>query len=253
MANSARPDKQSRPPATGLKWLTLRIPVLLVTVLVLLMGAAIYFQTTLVVGTELHSLTWQVRGFSFRQDPFTKLQLTGITHTAPSYSNFWTVLPDDSVKPAAAISSLMTVQRDLPPGRWDLVQLNDSRNSQGPAAILVRLARAQGLSSKDFWLVWTGAEPVKAAELWPAVQRLVAFGLYPKLPAIFELATYESDDVAFLRALNDRMLAIMAQHCEQLIADGKLEAARLAAKTGLAYGDSPVLQKIVDEQLQSSR
>ena len=208
-------------------WRGVRLPAIVFGVLAVLILMFIYFQFTLVTGTELNSRTWQLRDFSFRRDPFTNLQLTGIKYGPSSVQGCWadqTTPTGVNTLPATAIAPYLTAKLSLPP-RWDLVRIYDRIDSVGRASILVRLVEANSYTGTEYWQDWSLAEPKKAAVLWPAAQRLVATGMYAKLPELFELPRYQTDDANFAAAVAKLTQAALAEQPQQAVAADETKSA----------------------------
>jgi len=229
-------------------WRSARWPVLIVGFLAVAIAGCIYFFNTLVMGSEINSHNWEIRQFSFRRDPFTNKQLSGITYRASLMgTGCWKSQNDLISVPDPAIKSYLTAQ--LPqPERWDLVRLNDQTNTLGRGSILIRLVNAYGAGSKHYWIDWTNNEPNKAAALWPAAQQLVSLNLYAKLPDLFDLAAVEKNDAKFQQAVTGIMQAALLQHARQLAQAGDDELARKVAQLGLTYGDHSELQAMVERE-----
>lgn len=192
----------------GVWWRSARFPILVSSILVFVFGSLFYLQTTLVVGTELNSVSWELRSFSFRRDPFTNTQLTGIYYAPSSTNGTWvSAVADAPSLPDAAIRTYLNA-KNIGPTRWDLVSMTDGTLSTGRASILVQLIESDQFGSRKYWIDWSNNEPKKAAVLWPAAQQLVSDGSYAQLPDLFELALHEKDDQAFIDAVASFLLAV---------------------------------------------
>ncbi len=188
-------------------WRSARFPMVMLGCFGLLIGLLIYFQSTLVVGTEINTADWELRRFSFRRDPFTNTQLTAIRHSSPMNSECWPAVKNSaSALPATAISKHLKRGGGLP-DRWDLVELSDGGETRGRGLVLVNLVQSPGAPSQ-YWLNWSNRNPKKAAVFWPAVQQLVARDRYSQLPELFELALYEQEFVDFQNAVSSLVPAV---------------------------------------------
>jgi hypothetical protein len=187
-----------------------RFPAILSSIVVLVISFLVYLQFTLVVGAELNTGSWELREFSFRRDPFTNTQLTGIYYTPFSRGGTWISASANAPSlPDSSIRAYLTA-KNLEPSRWDLVRIDDGLESVGRASILVRLIDSGQFGTRKYWIDWSNDQPKKAAVLWPAAQRLVAENDYNELPDLFEFALYEKDDTAFMNAVSDYLKAIAA-------------------------------------------
>ncbi len=232
------------------RWRSVRIPTYLFAAFGLILAIIAYFQSTYVAGTELNSLTWEIRDFAFRRDPFTSAQLTGVTHTAERSYGVWTG------GPAAGSASLDTsIKIHLKPAgllspRWDLVSLKAASDSTGRAMVLVELLGALDRNYKNHWSTWSSDNPSKAAVFWPAVQDLVQLGLYAKLPPLFELTLVEhpndSKSEKFSELLAAYVQAALLEHCLRLLANEQPRDAGQAAEIGLTYGENAELRAVLN-------
>ncbi len=229
-------------------WRSARWPVILLGFLATCICGLVYYFNTLVMGSEINSHNWEVRQFSYRRDPFTHKQLSGITYQA-AFSTLpcWKSQNDVISVPDPAIKGHLTSQLTQPV-RWDLVRMNDQYNTIGRGSILLRLVNAYGVSSKHFWIDWTNNEPIKAARLWPAAQQLVCLDLYARLPDLFDQAAVEKDDTKFEQAVAGIMQAALLEHSQLRVQAGDKVLAREVAKLGLTYGEHSELQSMVEQQ-----
>jgi hypothetical protein len=185
----------------GQWWRQIRLPALVIACISMLGCAVVYFQSTLVSGTELNARNWELREFSFRRDPFTNRQISAIRYRPARYNGAWVVQTDELVSaPEPSIASKLSPSAGA--DRWDLVRIVNSTESEGPALILVELLGAGEYQFSSYWVDWTTREPVKSTILWPAAQKLVASGDYVLLPDLFEL-TYERDNTKFKQKVAD--------------------------------------------------
>lgn len=231
-------------------WRRVRLPTILIGLLFLIILGLIYFQAALVVGTELNAHTWQVRQFSFRRDPFTNTQLSGISYSTPKYLAAWHDTPDQQfATPNSKISKYLNLS-SRPAERWDLIQVSSSTSSPGQASILIDLLQARDYQYDEVWPKWTTDNPGKAKILWPAVQDLVALELYAKLPRAFELTRVASSLEEFQSAVVDYVQSTVLEHCQRLTDQGKFVQAVDAARIALNYNDHDELQAIVDADRQ---
>ncbi len=244
-------SSQGRPPVVrtwGVWWQKARWPTLIVSTIVLLVCAVAYSLNTTVFGTEINSHTWEVRQFSFRQDPFSKTQLTNIRYQSSLIaSGAWSSTTGLASVPDPAIKSFLSA-KPIQPERWDLVRLYDRYDTVGRGAILLRLVNTTVNGSKRFWIDWTSSEPTKAAILWPAAQQLVDLGLYVSLPELFDLAAIEKDNTKFQERISSLMQAVLLEHAQQNLTAGDGKFAIDVAKLGLTYGDHPALQAMVEQK-----
>lgn len=199
------------------------------------------------MGTEINSHNWEVRQFSYRRDPFTHKQLSGITYQAALSSlPCWISQKDLISVPDPVIKGHLTSQLTQPV-RWDLIRMNDQYNTIGRGSILLRLVNTYGVNSKIFWIDWTNNEPIKAAVLWPAAQQLVSLDLYARLPDLFDQAAVEKDDTLFQQAVAGIMQAALLELSQLRAQLGDEDFARDVAKLGLTYGDHSELQAMVEQ------
>ncbi|MCA9132816.1 MAG: hypothetical protein KDA45_06665 [Planctomycetales bacterium] len=236
-----RPD--SRGQLSG--WWQFRLPALVLFLLGLLTLGLGYWQATWVQGTELNTRTWELRDFSFRRDPFSNYQLSGVTHSAPPNMGAWTSFPRaQSAKLDATIANYFRPAPEYAaPPRWDLVSISERSTTAAGANIVVELLDAYDRDYSPFWPNWSSAHPAQAAILWPAAQDLVALELYAKLPRIFELALLDSPQFSELVA--EQVQEAVVVHCQQLVESGNVQDARTAAQIGLGYGPRAELEALL--------
>ena len=244
IANSASLPLRTR----GTWWKTYRWPVVVLTLFGMLLAGTIYLQASQVVGVELNARNWALRQFSFRRDPFTGTQLTGIRYEPTrQYATTWgstTGIGFSSLQSTIAVHLDEASTKD----RWDLVSLADSGlPEEGRASILVELLDVRSPSGNNYWATWTNDHPTKAKLFWPAVHHRVAANAYAEVPAVFELAIAEAteDDDNFTHRLNAQMLNSLSNQAELLLEVGSEPEAKRAAQLGLRYGDNEELQRIV--------
>lgn len=174
------------------------IPWLIVGFLVGVFTLTFYYSTTRVQGLEFNPGTWQVRQFSFRADPFTGLQYTGI-----QYDN-------QVAKVDKSITALLDRKVRRENDRWELASIEQFASDQtGPCLGIVQLISGYGLArggeAVEFWKKWTAGQPNKAKVFWPAVQELSAQGAYDSIPDLLDLPLVESDDQRFFATLSSMM------------------------------------------------
>ena len=174
------------------------LPKLIVAVLFGIFVVSIYISSTSVSGVEFNPVTWQVRYFSFRADPFTDFQWSGIYYD----TRFG--------KTDVSITKLLDFQSAEDSNRWEPALIERISSSQsGPSMAMVQLLTGYGLKrghlAVDYWKNWTADHPAKAKEFWPAIQRLAIHGNYRDIPTFLELPQLESDDHRFLERLDQMM------------------------------------------------
>lgn len=221
--------------------------------LVLSIICCFYYFATIVTGTELNTRTWDLRNFSFRRDPFTNYQLSGITHSSTYAPSLWTSYPTKlrcEIDPSIRKYLLNASDAEE---HWDLVSFDNVQSSVGDASVLVSLLSARDFKYDEFWLKWTTDHPAKAAILWPAAQHLTGLGLYSKLPILLETALLESTDSEFEEMISETMQSSLLDACRLLAENGEPEQATKVAQIGLTYGDYPALQDFLDSLPLSSK
>lgn len=186
-------------------------PLLLVGILGLMVAGLVYVKATYVSGIELNSHTWEQRTFSFRRDPFTGTQLGGVQHNAPVGIDFWTTIPDPRAKLVDPAIAAHLTSSPSTPLRWDLVSLDGSLLPGGRASILVNLLDANDRDFDPFWPKWSSDHPRRAAVLWPAVQQLVAFDQYHRLPDLFTEALLENSLEEFSSSVGQLVQQALAE------------------------------------------
>lgn len=234
-ANAGNARKSRRP-------FFLRVPFLILGSLVLLLIGFLYFQSTVVSGKEISTNTWDVRNFSFRRDPFTNYQFTGVKHSAPKRLGFWTEITtysmvDNSIK--------IHLKSKRPKNRWDLISFDQSLYP-ADAQVLIDLLTARNASYDYYWSKWSGNNPVKAAKLWPAAQDLVHLGLYSKLPPLFEIGTVTLSDNAFTSEVDSYMAQTLGSMAAELAQLGEHERSRSLAEVGSNYGSNEELEEVLN-------
>jgi hypothetical protein len=204
-----------------------------------------YFSTTLVTGVEFEPHTWQIRRFTFRADPLTKFQWTGIRHDS-------TVLSVDPVI-AARLDQSLAAQ----PSRWDLATITQFGNNQpGPAEIVVRLLTHHGYTGTgkplQFWVEWTNQDPDRATVFWQAIQRLTVFQAYAEIPGMLELALVEQDDSQFHDSLKATMSQALYRRADQCASLGDSDQAAAISEHALEYGEASAELRAFLETLENS-
>lgn len=248
------PATQAQRRARQQWWRTVRFPAFLISLLVLVIALVVYFQLSLVVGTELNSKTWQVREFRFRRDPFTHYQITGIQYAfykqlaparlgqAKSRVSNLVSSDEDSLDPS--IKKLFKPQDSIPE-RWDLVEIRDS--TTGQASILLDLVDAKTSDYSNFWILWTQDHPNEAAVLWPAVHDLVSVGKYASLPELMERALRASDLEDLKKVIQRIVQTDMLNSAKQSKSYGDLTTAKAIASLGLQYGEDTDLESFLSD------
>ncbi len=208
-----------------------------------------YIGFTQVNGYELNSHSLEVRRFSFRRDPFTNYQLTGLAYESASRWRTWTV-GATNIKTTVLDSSIQIHLRPTHwlPERWDLIEFDSEQGPGDRATILVELLEASNLNYELFWSKWSADNTARASEFWPAVQTLVEFDLYTRLPALFELAVLDNSLAEFKADLATSVQNSLLDLCVQLKESGDDQLLTLAAKAGLSYGENSELQSMLGPQ-----
>ena len=210
-------------------------------VFVCLLGFA-YFQFTTVTGHEFNARTWEIREFSFRRDPFTNRQLTGIRHEPCRRYGLWTPV-GGQLQSQLDVTIGALLSRSYESDRWELIGFDSSSNRYGDPKILIDLLQTTDPNYDDFWIEWTTAENAKAAVLWPAAQDLVYFGGYRFLPDLLAIALLDLDQAGFSEQIETFMVSHMVEVCQDLDRKKLNSLVRPAARAGLRYGDHPELLK----------
>jgi hypothetical protein len=224
-----------RPRSWRAWWASVRVPTLVVLCLMLIIFGVLYYRATYVSGTELNVSNWEVRTFSYRRDPFTDYQLTGVMHRATNHLSLWSANPLNSGSSLDAAIQQHLRSASKPAPRWDLIELNDHGLSTGGASILVDLLEARDSEYSLFWSVWSKAEPAKAAVLWPATQDLAAVGLYAYIPNLFQLAIADLDAGRFASLVHARVADACRSQELRLIEVGETQAAHAVKLLGAKY------------------
>lgn len=216
----------------GMFLLVIAVPSLFLLLLV-------YSVETNVSGTEFDPITWQIRSFSYRRDPFTGRQLTGVLHDSSNSTPNWPTIG----------SFLKTANSKPTSARWDLVRISRGStriNAPGPAAILDSYMTARDPNGDYFWASWGKTSRKKASILWPAVQELILHELYSDLPLLFEKAPVDMSDESFRQEIQETMLALLRTRAFESQTAGNPSRAIDLARLGLNYGDDPELIRILD-------
>lgn len=215
-----------------------RLPSILISVALLLLGGFIYYLSTYVSGTEVEVRSWRLRSFSFRRDPFTNFQFTGVTHEASQPSSLWTTQTNfSSIDPSIQVR----LSSKLPASRWDLVQYDQSFVT-GDAKVLINLLSMRDASYDLVWAKWTKDNPQKAAVLWPAAQLLVYWNAYANLPSLFEIALLDVNQSEFKEEVDLFMLQTVTPMVERLSHEGDTDSAKSLAESSIRYGTNDILQ-----------
>ncbi|MFK7737559.1 MAG: hypothetical protein AB8B50_16105 [Pirellulaceae bacterium] len=162
----------------------------LVFVAVLAFG---YFQLSSVSGVELNTRNWRLRSFSFRRDPLTNFQWTGVRHRAADSSYLlWSKMPKYSNLDGSIQRHLIG---DFETARWDLVEI-DLSTGPTPASILVDLLGATNNQYDSVWKTWSQRHPKRCRAFWISVQALASLELYSQMPPLFEIALSTSESTS---------------------------------------------------------
>ena len=234
-------------------WDDLKLPTVIGVLLGLLILIFFYSQWTLVSGTEFNPKTWDLRVFSFRRDPFTKVQLTGVSYSAsPTAISAWNRGNADDLQ-STLVSELraLLAQQPVTENRWDLVAYDPPNSSKGEAYILVDLLEARSSGVDSYWVEWSKSNPARAKKLWPAVQSLAMLSLYEHIPDIILCTVTLENAVEFETEIVARTHRAILESCEQLLESGDKATAILHAETGLKLGDHPGLSTIVGGETSS--
>ncbi|GAB5403159.1 MAG: hypothetical protein Aurels2KO_13900 [Aureliella sp.] len=218
-----------------------KIASLITAVVVLLACGAGYYMMTGVTGIEMQASSWKVRRFSFRRDPFTNYQFTAVQHQGIAFAPLWSNTSD---APYSTVDPTILTHlggSSIGLDRWDLVQIDDSVASDGPAKPLYRLLNSDRGFSKEHSAVWSSESPKLAAILWPAARELTELGLYHFTPDLLAITFEDLDEAAFKRRVGNYIQESMIKHCQRhdISKDDKTAAAQL----GLRYGDNSTLQE----------
>ncbi len=224
----------SKPKKSNAKWSKQLVFPILFTLLALLLTFIFgYFPATKVTGTEFNTSTWSIREFQYRQDPFSKVQLTGVIREIPT-----------SIYSSQAGFPFTYIKASPTSSRWDLAEIRNGRNvTEGPANILLTYLRASKDLSTDFWPDWSKKNSVKADVLWPAVSDLVDLELYYRLPSVMEAALVECSDDEFKTKIHSAMTSALQVYVAQPLgsqAGGSSppEASKLAEELLKKYQDA---------------
>lgn len=222
----------------------MRIPLIFTGIAIFFIAAITYFSACYVRGTEINTRTWQVREFSFRRDPFTNHQFTGVYYST-SYlgSTVWAPnAADTAMDLDPAISKYLTPSPGFP-NRWDLINIQEHTSSSGDASILTDLLSIYDRSYNHFWIDWTKKHPKLAQVLWPAAHDLAGYNMYSKLPDLFEIAANKLPASEFKTATRNIVHDALAEYCKSNPNAANL---RSAATTALSYGKNDYFEGLVD-------
>lgn len=214
--------------------------------IVLFFLVMVYLNASHVSGSELDTATWMVRDFSYRRDPFTRRQLTGIVREVPqplfsaplatpagatTTTSTATASVTPVTAPATAVipNSYWTRKHTAATQRWDLIQINGLQPTQGKAKILATLIQ----SNQQFWSNWSTEHKAKADVFWQAAKDFVDLGFYNELPGLFDLALVDLSDKEFAQAVSDHLRAAVENYRKRPESDieaNKLDAAEAILK-----------------------
>lgn len=159
-----------------------------------LMLATYTFLFGNVSGTELSQQDLTTRTFSYQQIPFLEWQIGAVYHDYPT-------------SPAAdlAISQHLKPLGNGEQVEWDLVDFNEGTgySMQSDAAILEKILEQRDDNRNYFWVNWSTQNPVRAAELWPAIQDLARSNLYIAMPPLMELYSSGATDSSLIPERNE--------------------------------------------------
>jgi hypothetical protein len=148
---------------------------------------------TQISGTEFSPQTFQVRSFSYRRIPGTKIRLSA------------TVLGPASSPVTKPVLQHLTASTASP--RWDILQVSEGAASeQRPPSILQTLLEARGVGADRHWDEWSTAHPDLAKVLWPIVQQQAIDSHYAIIPELCEIAM-NSDSPDRLQSQCDAAIA----------------------------------------------
>ncbi|RMF40714.1 MAG: hypothetical protein D6753_11130 [Planctomycetota bacterium] len=243
-----QPPSDSPPSRGGRAGLFLKIFCSLVLLMIL---GGVYLSLTGVQGTEFNPTTFELRHFSYRKIPFTRIQVAGIRHSAPEHYFAWSA---NAFGDRAVLDVAITRHLRRPagwPSRWDLVEIQSVESlGTGSAQILVEMLTAVTPDYDPFWETWSRDNPRLAAVFWPAVQDLSAAGKYTELPRLCELAGSTSQPLEFLESINVTVFPVLRDHALALQSQGEDQLARAAAEAALRYGSDPRLVAIAGDASQ---
>ncbi len=220
-------------------WFTgTRIAVFIVSLFALVSTFLFYLNATYVTGTELRSSDWQIRRFTFRRDPFTNRQLTGIKYSTFTGNPAWSANAGDTASDLNPLISKHLRRSTGSENRWDLILISGSPVYKGPASILHSLLSTSDPQSNMFWVDWTKDHPSRAKIFWPIVQQLTLFGLYSELPPLFELATNDLDAAQLKSEMGPRIQAAIIKFCDN---PDNAAVQRKAIQFALQFGPNDLL------------
>lgn len=182
---------------------------ILVTVIALVVLAFFIGIFGQVRGEEFSPQKFTIRGFSYVQIPFLRIQIWPV--------KFAKVRQEDDklakhIRKNTRQNKLMKkIQRA--PVRWDIMNLQEAGNNsyRGDATILTNYLRQRGAAGMESWFDWTTANPKLAEELWSRVAQLAHHELYVIIPDVLEAAR-RTDASNF----KNRIGQIIARECKGL-------------------------------------
>jgi hypothetical protein len=226
MPPESKASNPKNPPKTSSK--TRLVVSLILAFVALPLILFLYYQFTLVTGSEFDTGTWTVREFQYRQDLITHYQIAGRRYQpaaslTPTATNALTLPTTGSTAPTPVTpipntrpfpTSYFSRTNKATP-RWDLVEIRASSGIYpGPAKVLTTYFQTP--QAEKFWETWSKDNPAKAAELWQAARDLVDLGLYYALPTLMEKAPVDCSKEEFSRAVNTHVIATVKEAYTQL-------------------------------------
>ena len=149
-----------------------------------------------VMGTEFCPHTFERPGFSFREIPFTGIQISSIDRRT-----------DTGVVELFIIKQGYLVPDQTEPKTWHLLSLIRFRGTyaEGDAELLMKYLDAQNDKEEHAWLKWSEDHPKLAKVLWPAIAKTAQDGNYLIVPDLFSHARSTNDPVELQKKLNGTM------------------------------------------------
>ncbi len=192
-------------------------------------------------GEEFSPQSFCVREFSYYRFPIVRQRITATDLPTPA----------GTLACSPAISAnLSTGIGTNGPIRWDLAEHSIGANTslRGEASILLTYLRSPA------WETWSTDKPKLAKVLWPALQELGIQRCYFAIPDLMQAAEGASTPEELKSEIARISLHAAELSARNYQSKGQTAESQEIATWGLKFGESPLLQGLVDsDQAKSSK
>ncbi len=222
-------------------YVTLIVLGTLAAIVALSVFAIVFSIQSSVSGAEFDPVSWTIRDFEFRQNPWTQKQMGSISQSTRTTTIDPAILKLINGGPFAP-----SVQR------WDLVDISvGTKSEQGPASVLLKYLDASNPSGNGYWTEWTTANPSAAVHLWSAVRDAVHLDRYHWLPQLFDLAESAKDAQSLDKSLSEFMASQALKEAKESEQLGNASETLRLASAGLKYVEKDELKQLMKKHQAS--